>query len=126
MRAVLIGAFLLALGCNNGDGKGQAQKAGPSPTKEGVEWSTKELVDHLQAKGIDCIVIPASTSAGLRSKENEEEIVLVDQVPTPQEAKDKSSGLRMNNTGHHWGRFIISNHSKTSTKLFDSIKAVLE
>src|SRR5262245_5421306 len=99
MRAAMIGVCLLALGCNNngGDGKGPAQKAGPSPQKEGVEWSHKELVDYLKAKGVEFkyIVGGATNDEAFGvfvNPKEEKDIVGVSLRKTAQDAKDRAGG----------------------------------
>ena len=57
MRSALA-LLLFVAGCAEskdkaaGDGKAEAKPKGPTAAKEGVEWTHRELLDHLKARGV--------------------------------------------------------------------------
>jgi hypothetical protein len=147
MRISSILVCLVLLGCNNGgEGKGPAQKAEPNPQKESVEWSTKELVEFLNQKGVKCKIISeltekdeVTTSAGVIFSDQQEETLNLDKgsvkLPkwtkmigivraTSEQAARARVGAIPNPRAFIWGRFVVVGGEES--ELWKAIKQVLE
>lgn len=111
--------------------------AGPSPGREGEEWTYRELRDHLERKGMNyriqeydgavCFVdaglqfdhaLGAATNASRGTYVGT--TIRVDQAPSASDAKDRAG--RYEHGAVNWGRFVIYGRDEVLAKIRTALR----
>ncbi len=109
-----------------------AKPAGPVADKEGAEWTHRELLAHLRARGLEFIdhgppPVPISgvePIVTLFAKKGETVLVIL--KATPKAAREAAGGG--NASSHYWGRFVFFAVSRDGPpcRLLEEIRKAME
>ncbi len=126
MRHAVAVGLLCVVGCGGGGGEGKP--VGPTAEKEGVEWTHKELAEHLRGRGLDLIVAGGGGGLGeptsiFLMKDGSGEAIAV--LKTSPGAARESAGA-FGDHGFAWGRFVIwTAHQDEGARFLGRIRKAL-